>query len=45
MIKMNKLLDKELVNNALGSMFGAFIGDMLGAYCEFRSKPFTYDDS
>lgn len=41
---MNSYLDDELVNNAIGSMFGAFIGDALGSYCEFRSKPFKFDD-
>ena len=38
MIKMNSLLDNELVNNAMGSMFGAFIGDALGSFCEFKRK-------
>lgn len=40
MLKMNNLLDNDLVNNAMGSMFGAFMGDSLGSFCEFRRKPF-----
>lgn len=33
---MNNLLDNEIVDNALGSMFGAFIGDALKFYLPFK---------
>ena len=33
MLNMNSLLDNELVNNAMGCMFGAFMGDALGSFC------------
>ena len=34
---MQSLTDKKL-DRALGSVYGAFIGDALGAYCEFMHK-------
>lgn len=44
MINMKSLLDDDVVNKGVGSMFGAFIGDSLGSYCEFRKNPFTFYD-
>lgn len=40
MVKMNNLLSNEMVDFGLGSMYGAFIGDALGSYCEFKPEPF-----
>lgn len=32
------MLQDPLVDRLLGCMFGAFIGDSLGSYCEFQNK-------
>ena len=38
------MIKRDDVDFGIGSMFGAFMGDSLGSYCEFRTQAMKYDD-